>query len=304
MDEYIGLSDQAVATAKSEGRPLDLVVWPETMFRTGIVTFDDDFQLPPEATATKEQITSFAKSDLASLVRRLGTPVLVGIDRAHYPGPSQPGGGKYPERYNSAALVDRDGTLVGTYDKNHRVMFGEYIPFAEFLPVLYSVTPLTGGIEPGDAPVVFELNGNYYAPSICYETVIPHVMRRQARAMYDDSVPADVLINMTNDAWYWGSNELDQHLACAVFRAVETRSPLVVAANGGISAWIDRAGRVRAQSPKKQPDVIIADIELAYMPSLYVKLGDWFAGVCLTCCIVLAIIGFKTRRHGDKETWR
>ena len=58
------------------------------------------------------------------------------------------------------------------------------------------------------------------------------------------------------------------HLACGVFRAVETRMPLVIAANGGISAWIDRDGRIRAQSPRQQPDVILADVERGYVQQL------------------------------------
>ena len=90
-----------------------------------------------------------------------------------------------------------------------------------------------------------------------------------------------MLVNLTNDAWYWGSSELDMHLACDVFRAVETRTPLVIAANGGISAWIDHHGRVRAQSPRQQPDVILADVELnrSGPPTVYVRTGDWFAAV-------------------------
>jgi apolipoprotein N-acyltransferase len=292
MGEYVKLSEQAVETSAREGRPIDLIVWPETMFRTGMMTFDPGYQLPHEADRTKEEIAEFAPNDLANLVLRLNTPVLVGIDRAHFRAGVNPGEDSPPLRYNSAVLVGREGQIVGTYDKNHRVMFGEYIPFAQHLPFLYRVTPLTGGIQAGSEPVVFELNDHYYAPSICYETVIPHVMRRQARATASDGEPADVLINMTNDAWYWGSNELDQHLACGVFRAVETRRPLVIAANGGISASIDRAGRIQAQGPKQQPDVILADIDLGYMHSWYAQLGDWFAGACLTCCLALAIIGF------------
>jgi apolipoprotein N-acyltransferase len=113
----------------------------------------------------------------------------------------------------------------------------------------------------------------------------------------DDKEVADVLVNLTNDAWYWGSSELDMHLACGVFRAVETRKPLVIAANGGISAWIDHLGRIRAQSPRQQPDVILADVEPTAMPSLYVEYGDWFAGACLACCIALAIAGWRGRQR-------
>jgi apolipoprotein N-acyltransferase len=82
------------------------------------------------------------------------------------------------------------------------------------------------------------------------------------------------------------------HLACGVFRAVETRTPLLIAANGGISAWIGRDGRIRAQSSRQQADVILADVERGSGGSRYVALGDWFAAACLTCCVLLGIIGW------------
>ena len=308
MDEYLALSERAVALARArgDGRPLDLVVWPETMFRSGLVSFEPDYELPPGTGRSKEEYAAVARQDLASLVRRLGTPVLVGIDRAHFATRDLP-----PLRYNSAALVARDGQIVGTYDKIHRVMFGEYIPFAHWLPFLYGLTPLTGGIEPGGEPAGLELDDIVYAPNICYETAIPHVIRRQIAALVARGQSPDVLVNLTNDAWYWGSSELDQHLACGVFRAVEARRPLVIAANGGISAWIDHLGRIRAGSPRQQTDVIIADVERGYMSSWYIEFGDWFAAACLACCAALAVIGWRpflttiqTRGQGDTETRR
>jgi apolipoprotein N-acyltransferase len=87
------------------------------------------------------------------------------------------------------------------------------------------------------------------------------------------------------------------HLACGVFRAIETRTPLVIAANGGISAWIDQSGRVRAQSPRQTPDVIIADVEKFPQRSFYTKFGDWFAALCLTCCVVFAVVGWQGQRR-------
>ncbi len=183
-------------------------------------------------------------------------------------------------------------------------MFGEFIPFAKWLPWLYTLTPLTGGIEAGERPVVLELDGKFYAPNICYETVIPHVIRRQANTLgHAASTPPDVLVNLTNDAWYWGSSELDMHLACGVFRAIETRTPLVIAANGGISAWIDQCGRIRAQSPRQTPDVIIADVgEVSSDEVLYMKFGDWFAALCLICCVVFAVIGWQGQRRAKVES--
>jgi apolipoprotein N-acyltransferase len=298
MDEYLALSDRALQVAAQEtaGRSLDLIVWPETMFRTGMVSFDQGHQLPAELGRTKEEISAYATNDLASLVRRLRTPVLVGIDRTHLPATPSGEESPPPSRYNSATLVGTDGKIIGTYDKIHPVMFGEYIPFARSMPFLYRLTPLTGGITAGSGAVGLKLDGIVYAPNICYETVIPHVIRRQVAELNASDESPHVLVNLTNDAWYWGSSALDMHLVCGMFRAVETRRPLVIAANGGISAWVDHFGRVRKASPRMQPDVIIADVELSNMNSIYVTLGDWFAAACLTCCIMLAIIGWRTRQ--------
>jgi apolipoprotein N-acyltransferase len=199
--------------------------------------------------------------------------------------------------FNSAVLVDRDGKIVGTYDKMHRVMFGEYIPFADWIPYLYRITPLTGGIVAGAEPAALRLDANHrVAPNICYETAIPHVIRRQVAMLNSRGEPAVALVNLTNDAWYWGSSELDMHLACDVFRAVETRVPLVVAANGGISASIDHLGRVRARLGKQVSDYLIADIEPSVLQSPYVRCGDWFAGLCLAGCVFLAIVEWRARR--------
>ena len=87
-------------------------------------------------------------------------------------------------RYNSATLLESAGKIVGTYDKMHRVMFGEYIPFADWIPSLYKLTPLTGGIIAGTAPSPCGPARLYcVAPNICYETAIPHVIRRQVATL-------------------------------------------------------------------------------------------------------------------------
>jgi apolipoprotein N-acyltransferase len=268
------------------------------MFRRPLYSFDPKFELPVNATSTIEEVSAYGPQGLADLVKQLGTPILVGIDRAHFLPDSTDGLGPPPaDRFNSAVLVGHDGKIVGTYDKMHRVMFGEYIPFADWLPFLYKVTPLTGGIVAGKAPAALILDQIHcFVPNICYETAIPHVIRRQVAALEAQGYVPDALVNMTNDAWYWGSNELDMHLACGVFRAVETRLSLVIAANGGISAWIDPFGRVKAESPRLRPDILIADIEPSALRSAYVRYGDWFAALCLLCCVVLAMIGWRTRR--------
>ncbi len=301
MSEYFALSQQAVAKAAAlDQRPIDLVIWPETMFRTPLRSFAAGYQLPPGVDQSIAEIAAVSTRDLATLTTQLGAPVLVGIDRIEFladenstiEAPSY-------RAFNSSVLVDRDGMLLGTYDKFHLVMFGEYVPFSKWLPFLNRISSITGVAEAGAGPVVLEVDGVRYAPNICYETVIPHVIRRQVATLDAAGTRPDVLVNLTNDAWYWGSSELDMHLACDVFRAVETRMPLVIAANGGISAWIDRSGQIRAQSPRQQQAVILADLELdrGGPPSVYVRTGDWFAAACLTCCLILAIIGWKSARR-------
>ncbi len=305
MTDYVELSEKAVAKAREtgDGRPVNLVVWPETMFRSSLITFDPGYRAPPGASRTPEEIARYGPNDLANLVKRLGTPVMVGVDRVHYPIAGSGNKEASPSVFNSTVLVGHQGEIIGTYDKMHRVMFGEYIPFAEWFPFLYAITPLTGGIVAGEKPAALRLDGVYcFSPNICYETAIPHVIRRQVATLENSGEHPDALVNVTNDAWYHGSSELDMHLACGVFRAVESRLPLVIAANGGISAWVDHLGRVRAQSPRQQADFIIADIEPSRIQSFYVRYGDWFAALCLLCCIVLAVIGWKWNRDLRKVT--
>jgi apolipoprotein N-acyltransferase len=292
MDEYIGLSKRAVDEAKSagDGQPLDLIVWPETMYRNPLREFEAGYKLPDDVSDTTDEIVASDRRMLADLVELLGTPILVGIDRIQFLNSGSDQTSPSYRAYNSAALVDRSGQVVGTYDKFHLVVFGEYVPFATWFPALNRLSSLTGSVLAGEGPVALCIDGVCYAPSICYETVIPHVMRQHIES-------ADVLVNMTNDAWYWGSSELDQHLACGVFRAIESRKPLVIAANGGLSAWIDHVGRVRAVSTRQQPDIILADVERSSMRPMYRKVGDTFAGLCLTSCVVLAIIGWRSRKN-------
>ncbi len=300
MRDYIRLSEEAIAAAKhtGDGHPADLVVWPETMYRKPLRSFDPGFKLPPNVPATTEDIVAGDRQNLAALAKHLGVPLLVGVDRYHVVADEHSGSdAPTVQAYNSAALVDREGTIVGTYDKMHRVMFGEYIPFATWIPYLYRLTPLTGGIEPGDKPAALWLRATYcFSPNICYETAIPHVIRRQVATLERSGNAPVALVNLTNDAWYWGSSELDMHLACDVFRAVETRTPLVVAANGGISASIDRVGRVRARGGKQTAEFLLADIEPGYLPSWYVQFGDWFAALCLACCLTAIIVEWRYRR--------
>lgn len=308
LRQYIELSKEAVYKYGSDGKSggLDLIVWPETMFRGGLFTYADNASVPPDWRGLEdqfkeqrlEQSATLSRKPISDLAQQLGVPMILGIETTNYLGANateNSDGARAVhydlECFNSAVLVSRSGEIQGRYDKMHRVIFGEYVPFADSFPWLQRLTPLPISINAGREPKSFEVAGLRFSPNICYENVLPHVIRRQVNS--DDSV--DVLVNLTNDGWYKGSSELDLHLICGVFRAVECRRPFMIAANTGFSASIDGDGRILAQGPRRDKQVVLAQLRRDGRSSWYLAHGDWPAGVCLIGCLVLALVGIRDR---------
>ncbi|TWU29891.1 apolipoprotein N-acyltransferase [Bythopirellula polymerisocia] len=295
MDEYWKLSLDAVKTSRErDGRAVDLVVWPETAFRQTLWMAEEGNQ--PQSELVHESHFTAAQEILTELTKQLGCAVLVGIDRVEVaPGDEET---LSYRGFNSSVLVDKFGETLAIYDKMHLVPFGEFIPFADWFPVLYQLTPLSGGAESGKRPVAMTVGEVVYSPNICYETVVPHLIRQQFEHLMEvEYVRPDILINLTNDAWYWGSSELDMHLACSVFRAVEMRTPVLITANGGLSAHVDDFGHIVALSLRQKPEFLLVDLDipqdstsLPVYPSFYASQGDWFAALCMVCCVVLAVV--------------
>lgn len=284
---YFGLSQQALARQPK----LDLIVWPETMFRDSLITLTPDARLPAEWQGPPgefERIAAQRRDWICEQARRLNSAVLLGIDTLHF-GPGE------PERYNSALLVDRQGRLGPRYDKTHPVMFGEYVPLAKDLPWLARLSPIGAGIDRGQSVPAFDVAGVRLAANICYESAIPHVIRGQVERLRQAGEEPDILVNLTNDGWFWGSSELDLHLTCGVFRAVECRKPFLIAANTGFSAWIDSDGRIVQRGPRRAEGVILAHPRLDDRTSLYTRWGDWASGGCLLLTGFLAVVGCRGR---------
>ena len=232
-------------------------------------------------------------------------PMIVGVDREHY-------GARGREVFNSAVLITPDGRWFRRppdryfYDKTHLVPFGEYMPFANWFPWLQYLSPLGSGSSASDRPACFVVKNINLVPNICYESTLPHVIRNQLAALRQEGVEPQILVNVTNDGWFWGSSELEMHLACGVFRTVENRRPMVIAANTGISAsidgngsiseCIDGNGRIVAEGPRHAAATLLADVHLDRRESWYSLHGDWFAGSCLVVTIALAIAGIWTSR--------
>jgi len=99
----------------------------------------------------------------------------------------------------------------------------------------------------------------------------------------------DILVNLTNDGWFWGSSELDMHLICGVFRALETRKPFLIAANTGFSAHIGPDGRIYQQGPRRDVAILVADVTRSPLRSLYLDYGI-IPNTLLVSFIVLLVI--------------
>jgi apolipoprotein N-acyltransferase len=237
-----------------------------------------------------------SSGNFIAAAEEIGVPILVGADTAVFDTDQT-------RRYASSVFVnvrpERNGQGVrakieSRYDKMHPVMFGEYVPLGDVFPALYDLTPLDGGVDPGQAPRSIPIGPGgamRAAPNICYENVLPHLIGRQVRTLRAQGAEPELLISQSNDGWFWGSAELDLHLICAVFRAVECRKPLLIAANTGFSAWIDGNGKIVKQGPRHAAAVLLAEPKPDARTSWYLDHGDLPVQLCAACCAVFALAG-------------
>lgn len=204
--------------------------------------------------------------------------------------------------YNSAFLFNPSGRFAATYRKQQLVMFGETIPLEHWLPFMKWLTPVSGSLTPGKAPVPFQLgsNGPVASPLICFEDNFPHHTRKYATA------DVDFLLELTNDGWFGESSAQWQHAASTAFRAVENGVPLVRVANNGLTGWIDEHGRFREilgleSGNVYQPGFLTVSLPLPprtppRATTFYTKYGDLFGWICAGGWGVLGVrIGIGSR---------
>ncbi len=312
-----------------ELRP-NFIVWPETMFpwpmqSAGENVTDEEIlaQVPLDvlrdygnesAQLVEPFRTQEVQKSLASHAYGVGAALVIGVE-------SWVAEKDKTRIFNAAAFVRPDLGYIGSYDKIHRVIFGEYIPLRDVFPWLHQLTPFGAGfgIDAGNEFRSFEYGDYSIVPMICFEDTVPHLVRQMASQKDSSGQSCDVLVNLTNDAWFRGSSELDQHLITSAFRCVETRMPLVRAVNGGISAFIDGNGEIRDPAKimvMKEPleglvpqltevrglrdettghwrrqfsGIVFGEVPLDPRESLYVRYGDWFAGLCLIVTLLCIV---------------
>ncbi|MDX2166636.1 MAG: apolipoprotein N-acyltransferase [Deltaproteobacteria bacterium] len=239
--------------------PVDLVVWPETVYTRGLRG-----PLPLDA--------GLVRQDLPAALLFGG----VFVDPATAP----------PRVYNAALLVEPDGVIRSAYRKHLLIPFTEFVPFASWLPGLASrfdsPSHFAAAAAGEQAAVAFA--GRGIATPICYEAVRPDFVRQQVRA-HD----AQLIVTLANDAWFGDSQEPALHLAMARLRAVEHRRFLVRATNSGISAVVDPTGRIVAQSGLLTQENLRADVAWLALPALYTRAGDWPGWLALVVVAGLAV---------------
>jgi apolipoprotein N-acyltransferase len=195
--------------------------------------------------------------------------------------------------YNAALLMSPDGTFTSSYFKSHLVPYGEYVPLNRYLPFLSPLVEAAGNFTPGRVDQPLAAGDIKAGVLICFESIFPGI----GRAWVNKG--ANVLVNLTNDAWYGKSSAPYQSWAMTVYRAVETRRSVVRSANTGISGLIDPLGRVRSESPLFVTWSKTVDVPLMNERTFFVQWGYLFAPACLGLAVLIALFGLiRARRNG------
>lgn len=226
----------------------ELIVWPETAAPI-LILQDPIYRVRLEET-----------------VREIGIPVLVGtLDHRQV-------NGAY-ESHNSAALFDSAGRLTARYDKQRLVPFSERMPFQHSIPWLSSLNFGQSDFTPGRGNLLFSVGEGKIGCLICFESIFPEMARRFCRD------GANLLLNITNDFWFGDTSAPIQHADMAIFRAVETRTPLVRCANTGISLVVDPWGRVIQETETFVEAMVATSVVPSSGTTFYVRHGEWLVRI-------------------------
>ena len=272
-------------SAQLQKRGAELIIWPESSYPYAF---------------RRDQAHDWPAGDRRQARAGFSTPLLFGTLTKD----ANAKGGVY----NSALLLDAEANVRGIFDKNILMVFGEYLPFYEQMQWLERLIPEISNWSRGTEVVTFPLEhkGQTWnlGPMICYEDIFPSFGRRLAK------LHPNLLINITNDAWFGNTSEPYEHLALAVLRAVELRVDLVRAVNTGVTVVIDSTGRVveetHAVDPSETPDApaetLLREVRLQQPSTIYATLGEWFGGMCLLITVIFSIMALRTT--GTPIRWR
>ena len=260
LEELIRLSDRATSPLSAGVADATHILWPESPFPFVLMR-------EPEAIVR-----------ISAMIGGSGAQLITGAIRSE-PAAAR---GQRQRFFNSMHVIGARGALGATYDKAHLVPFGEYLPLGGLLERLglRQFVHVPGGFEPGATPRPVTIPGlPRFLPLICYEAVFTQDV---SRANGDPQL----LINVTNDAWFGNTFGPHQHFHQARMRAAELGLPLLRAANTGISGVIDGYGRIVRQSRIGHVEILDSPVPLALPRTVYSEYGKLIFPFLLCFCLL------------------
>ncbi|HEU4768108.1 MAG TPA: apolipoprotein N-acyltransferase [Pyrinomonadaceae bacterium] len=265
LERHLSLSTNALKQCVASNER-NLVIWPESPMN---FTYGSDRSF-------QELVTRFSLENNTSLLFNSLEPV--------------PGGGSY----NSAVLINGNAPIT-QYDKIRLMPFGEYVPLPQWLPGASLITGIVGEFTPGEKYTLMGV-GNYRAGVfICIESAYPWI----ARTMTSEG--ANLLINISNDGYLGPTAVMRQHLANAIFRAVENGRPLLRVTNTGISAEITPRGEIKDQTGAFEHDVRVWRYSPLEASTSYTKHGDRFVQLCAAIALILLVVMLLDQRRSFRK---
>lgn len=265
-DKTVAIYDRLTREAAKGG--VDLVVWPES----AVPFFFQDEPVPAD--------------QIKGLARELHTYLLLGSP-AH-----ELRDGK-TTFLNSAFVIAPNGEITGRGDKLHLVPFGEYVPLGRLLPFISKLVVGIGDFSPGEHAAPLDVGSTKAGLLVCYEGIFPELAREYVRN------GARILVNITNDAWYGRSSAPYQHFSISAFRAVETRTPLLRAANTGITAIVDQNGHISTMTGLFVEGYRTGEVRPGSGDSIYLRIGDLPAWLCVIMTMGIAGMGWFRSKNND-----
>jgi len=198
--------------------------------------------------------------------------------------------------YNSAFRVHGEGSIEPRYNKNILLPFGEFMPFEELLPVLKKIQGV-GDFEAGSELTLFQTEFADFVFLICYEAI----RHRYVRGGVNQG--ADLLVNITYDAWFGDTGCPHQHLMLSAIQGALYGLPLVRAATTGISAVVDARGMLVETTGVFERGVLVHDVKRLRVPSVYANWGDWFVWLCILASLGLLSLGWWSKPPVGRRAW-
>ena len=259
-------------TLTSQLEAVPLVIWPETAIEVWVP--EQILVLPMEMVPPLKSEQSYFIFGARSFSGKVGAADF--------------------KAFNTAFLTNAKGRVLGRYHKQVLLAFGEYLPFSKVLSLLPAM-PFADGFTAGEGPRTFHLpRGIRIAPLICYEDLMPHLSRR-----FVSENRANMLVNITNDAWYGRTVAPWQHARLAQWRAIETRRSLLRVTNTGVTTLINAKGEIQETLQIFTSAVLRTEVEILAGDTYYVRFGDWFPwGMTVISLGIVLFYLKKASRHG------